>query len=571
MKIVIAKTAGFCMGVRRAVDMVLDASRLFQKPIYTYGPLIHNSQALKMLEEKNIQSITDVDQKSSGIVLIRAHGVPFEKEKALKKANFKVIDATCPRVKSVQNIIRKYSDKNYSIIIVGDDNHPEVIGLKGYAKADVHTISSLKELEALALFEKAVVVAQTTQNLEVYEKIKKWCELNTSHYKVFDTICHSTKKRQKEVQSLAENNDAIVVVGGEKSGNTKRLFQIAYSNCKIVIHIEEAQQLDCKKLSLANSIAITAGASTPNWIIADVHKKIQNYFQKKNSIKAFVFFVRDFLLKTNIMAAAGAGSLTYAVCVFQKTSQNIYHAMIAMTYVLSMQILNNLFAIRSDKYNRPERAQFYKKNQIYLWFFVVLSGVFGLYLSSLMSLLSFFVLLLISLLGLSYNLKIIPEMISDLFSKGKIKKIKDIPGSKTILITLAWGVVTSLLPALSNQTSLMLFLISFVFACGLVFARTIFFDILAVQGDRITGKETLPIIFGEKISFQIIKYVLISIFCVILFVVTKDIVIVKTILPVFIPLIMLFIIWFYKKARFSSEVEFIIESLFIVTGFLCAL
>jgi len=146
MRIVVAKTAGFCMGVRRAVDMVLDASNLSSDPIFTYGPLIHNPQVLKMLEEKKVFRIDDIPEKGTGIVLIRAHGVPPEDEKALKDAGFTVMNATCPRVISVQVIIHKYAKKGYSTIIIGDEKHPEVVGLLGYAKEKGHTITTMEQL-----------------------------------------------------------------------------------------------------------------------------------------------------------------------------------------------------------------------------------------------------------------------------------------------------------------------------------------------------------------------------------------------------------------------------------------
>ena len=249
MKIVVAKTAGFCMGVRRAVDMVLDASNLSQEPIYTYGPLIHNPQVLTMLEEKKIFRIDKIPEKGSGIVLIRAHGVPPEDEKALKHAGFTVINATCPRVVRVQVIINKYAQKGYSTIIIGDEKHPEVVGLLGYAKGKGHAITSMEQLCSLPKFEAVVVVAQTTQDTALYDEIKEWCKTNAPHYKIFDTICGSTEKRQAEIRKLARENDAVIVVGGMQSGNTKRLAQIASGTGKLVTHIEDVSQIDYAKLS----------------------------------------------------------------------------------------------------------------------------------------------------------------------------------------------------------------------------------------------------------------------------------------------------------------------------------
>jgi len=564
MKIVIAKTAGFCMGVRRAVDMVLDASTRYQEQIFTYGPLIHNPQVLQMLQEKKIFGIEKIPEKGSGIVLIRAHGVPPEDQVALKNAGFTVINATCPRVVRVQVIINRYAKKGYATIIVGDKNHPEVIGLLGYAKGKGHTVTSMKELFSLPRFENAIVVAQTTQNVSFYDEIKAWCQVHEPHYRICDTICGSTEKRQAEIRNLAEENDAIIVVGGKESGNTRRLAEIAAGTGKPALHIEDASEINYEILSKAKSIALTAGASTPNWIITDTYRKIENNLQKKHAVKAALYFFRDFLLKTNILASVGAGSLTYACSRLQGNDRNLHHALIAMLYVLSMQIMNNLFAIRSDRYNHPKRALFYKENQLYLWTLAVLSGGAGLYLSFLSGVVSFVLLLIMSFLGLSYNLKIIPMSVR----KGKIARIKDIPGSKTILIVIAWGTVTCLLPAVVNHGNLLSVVVVFLFATGLVFARTVFFDILAIQGDRITGKETLPILLGEKQSFAIIKYTLIFEIGLIIIANLVDLLVNSAFFLAFIPFCMVLLVRFFEKDRLVSgeHREFIIEFLLITTG-----
>ena len=556
------------MGVRRAVDMVLDASTRYQEPIFTYGPLIHNPQVLQMLEEKKIFRIEKIPEKGSGIVLIRAHGVPPEDQAALKNAGFTVINATCPRVLRVQVIINRYAKKGYATIIAGDKDHPEVIGLLGYARKKGYAVDSMEALFSLPRFENAIVVAQTTQNISFYKGVKAWCQAHAPHYRIFDTICGSTGKRQSEIRMLAEENDAVIVVGGKESGNTRRLAEIAAETGKPTVHVEDASEINYETLSRAKSIALTAGASTPNWIITDTYRKIENSLQKRHALKAGLYFFRDFLLKTNILASAGAGSLTYACSRLQGNDRNFHHALIAMLYVLSMQIMNNLFAIRSDRYNHPKRALFYKENHAYLWILAILSGGAGLYLSFLSGPVSFVLLLIMSLLGLSYNLKIIPISAK----KGKIASIKDIPGSKTILIVIAWGTVTCLLPAVVDHGNLLSVAVVFLLATGLVFGRTAFFDILAIQGDRITGKETLPILIGEKQSFNIIKYTLVFEIGLIIAAISVDLLVNKAFFLAFIPFCMFLLIRFFEKDRLVSgeHREFIIEFLLIATGLLSA-
>lgn len=553
------------MGVRRAVDMVLDASNISDEPIHTYGPLIHNPQVLKMLEEKGIYKITAIPEKGSGIVLIRAHGVPPEDEKALEAAGFTVINATCPRVVRVQVIINKYAKKGYSTIIIGDEKHPEVVGLLGYAQGRGHAVKSMEAFCELPRFEKAVVVAQTTQNTAFWDKIKAWSDIHAPEYKMFNTICGSTEKRQTEIREMAQVNDAVIVVGGKESGNTRRLAQIASDTGKPAVHIEDVNEIDFDQLSSPKSIAITAGASTPNWIINETCQKVQAQLQKKHPGKAFLLLVRDFLIKTNLMAAAGAGFLAYACSILQGADNGVDHAFIAMFYVLSMQIMNNIFTIKPDHYNHPERALFYRENRSFLWVLAGVSGALGLYLSAMSGVVPFCILLVISLMGLSYNLKIIPMFTA---STGQMKRIRDFPGSKTILIVLAWGTVTCLLPAMTCQTCGWQVVPVFLFATGLVFARTAFFDILAIQGDRITGRETLPTLLGDKTSFKIIKYVLIADIGIILVASSAGILAQNAFLLAFAPAIMLLLIRLFEKDKLISGVhrEFIVELSFIAAG-----
>lgn len=570
MKITVAKTAGFCMGVRRAVDMVLDAANESEGPIFTYGPLIHNPQVLEMLETKGISKIETIPEKGDGIVLVRAHGVPPQDEEALKRAGFTVINATCPRVTRVQVIINRYAKKGFHTIIIGDKKHPEVVGLLGYAKGRGVTVTSMEQLRELPGFDEAVVVAQTTQNTAFYDEIKAWCRKHQPHYKLFDTICGSTERRQSEVRDLARSHDAVIVVGGKQSGNTKRLAQVAKETQTPATHIEDISEIDFKELAGARSIAITAGASTPNWIITDTCAQVARNLQHQKPLTGFLAQARDFLLKTNLFLALGAGSLTYACSVLQDLSQVLVHSAVAMLYVLSMQVLNNLFTIKSDTYNHPDRAAFYKRYKAFLAILAASSGLAGLYLVSTVGIASFCILLVMSLLGLAYNLKIIPKG----FGKRRIARIKDVPGSKTVLITMAWGIVTSILPAVANAGSPLPVAAAFFYATGLVFARTAFFDILAIQGDRIAGKETLPILLGEKKSFVLIRYVLAGACCLPPAVAgMTGLAASPGIALALVPLYMLMLIRFYEKGKLLSGVqyEFLIESSFLLVGVLAAM
>jgi 4-hydroxy-3-methylbut-2-enyl diphosphate reductase len=570
MKISIAKTAGFCMGVRRAVDMVLDAANTSDTPIYTYGPLIHNPQVLEMLEIKGISRLDAIPEIGEGMVLIRAHGVPPEDEAALKSAGFTVINATCPRVVRVQVIIDKFAKKGHATIIVGDENHPEVVGLMGYARGNGHAVTTMDQLKALPPFDNAVVVAQTTQNTALYDHVKAFCASHRPHYEVFDTICGSTERRQQEVRQLAATHDAVIVVGGRESGNTRRLAQVAAETRAVASHIESVSEIDFTALSQVKSIAITAGASTPNWVITDTCSQVARHLQKQRPVAGFVSDIQDGLLKTNILLALGAGSLTYACSVIQQLPRTWIHAAVAMLYVFSMQVLNNIFAIKSDTYNHPARAGFYRRYRPVLAVMAMVSGAAGLYLAYTTGVMSFFILLIMSLLGLSYNLKIIPDTWS---GKHRLRRIKDIPGSKTLLITMAWGIVTSILPAVDARVAPVWLTVAFLYATGLVFSRTAFFDIAAIQGDRIAGRETLPIILGEKKTFVLIRWVLAAIMVMLAGAGLTGLPLTLSVPMALVPGLMLVFIYLFEKKTWSSriQIEFLMESSFLLTGVLAAL
>lgn len=563
------------MGVRRAVEMVLDVPGKHGTPIFTYGPLIHNPQVLNLLKEKGISVINDIPlqtdgediSETRGTVLIRAHGVPPQIKENLKKAGFTVIDATCPRVIKVQTIIKKHAGKGYETIIIGDGDHPEVIGLLGYAGKKGHVAGSLEDLESLPAFENAIIVAQTTQNTLFFEAVKKWVSRHFPRYKIFDTICDSTEKRQAEVKQLAESVDALIVVGGHNSGNTQRLAEIAKQAGKTSFHIETESELDMESLRSARHIGITAGASTPSWIIKRIYRTLETLplTHKNQAWRRVLFMIQRFLLLTNLYVSFGAGCLCYACSKLHGISNYYAYVLLAMLYIQSMHIFNNLTGTEADHYNDPDRALFYNTHKTFLAVLAFAAGAAGLIKACTMGLFPFLILLVMSLMGLSYNLRLIPAGII----RGKCSRIRDIPGSKTVLIAMAWGIVTSVFPALSvsgeiNLTTVLVFL----WAAGMAFVRTAFFDILDMQGDRIVGKDTIPILLGEKRTALLLKSLLIAI-VLILFLssavgFTSELGVALALCPIF----LYFIIIAHERGYMlpGMRLEFLVETHFVLSG-----
>jgi 4-hydroxy-3-methylbut-2-enyl diphosphate reductase len=565
MKIEIAKTAGFCMGVRRAVELALEAPGKQADPIYTYGPLIHNPQVLALFAGKGISVLEAIPEQGRGTVIVRAHGVPPKDKQRLEDAGFRVVDATCPRVIRVQTIIRVHSRKGYASIIVGDRDHPEIVGLVGYAGAAGFVVSSMAELEALPVFDKAIIVAQTTQNKQFYDQVKSWAAKTHLHYQTFDTICDSTAKRQAEVEQLAERVDTVVVVGGRQSGNTQRLAEIAAKTGKPAYHVETEAELETCCLEAVDRVGVTAGASTPNWIIKRVYRELERLPAKKQAgVSRFYYSLIQSLLLTNVYVAVGAGCLCFACTRLLGIAPAGAPVAVAMLYVLSMHLLNHLTGMAEDEYNDPERARFYDRYRLLLSLLAIAAGGFGIISASAMGGAAFAILLVMSLLGLSYNLYLIPAQLGM-----KFRRLKDIPGSKTILIAAAWGVVTVLLPGLTSKGALTASVFSvFVWATGLVFARTAFFDLLDVQGDRIMGKETLPILLGDRKTFVLLKGILTA--CMLLAATVAAVGLVSG-LGFFLtlcPAAMLILVGAYEKGRMlpGMRLEFLVESLFLLSG-----
>ncbi len=276
MKIKLAKHAGFCFGVKRAVNLALSTvQKNGHKNIYTLGPLIHNPQVIQELEGKGIRNVAPDARVKSGIVLVCSHGMHPDILAGLRCKKIKVVDATCPFVKKIENIVLKLKKEKIPIIIVGDKDHPEVKAITGYAGRLSRVIESADEARRLPRFRKIGVVAQTTQSEEKFALICRILKAKADEARIFNTICDATKKRQQEALKVARQVEKIVVVGGYNSANTKRLVNLCRELGKPTLHIEEAGELPGRFFHGVNKVGVLAGASTPDWIINEVIAKIK--------------------------------------------------------------------------------------------------------------------------------------------------------------------------------------------------------------------------------------------------------------------------------------------------------
>jgi len=272
MNVILAKSAGFCWGVKRAVEQARNLAR--NKAVRTDGPLIHNTEMLKKLEKENIIESENFTEVGDSIILIRAHGIPPERYKLLKSFNLQLEDATCPYVYKIQLTIEKYAKEDYEILIYGDKGHAEVVGLMGFAQSRGHVIKTKEDIIKLNSFDKVCLVSQSTQNYDQFLKIAELTKNKFNIVAVEDTICSATKDRQSDLLNLTKEVEAMVVVGGKQSANTIQLVKLAE---KLIptFHIQNQYEIDEEILKQYKTVGMTAGASTPDFIIEKVKERLE--------------------------------------------------------------------------------------------------------------------------------------------------------------------------------------------------------------------------------------------------------------------------------------------------------
>ena len=284
MEVRLAKTAGFCFGVKRAVATVYEqVEKNVGKSIYTFGPIIHNDEVVKDLKSKGVEvlhTIEDLKQLEDGIVIIRSHGVSKEIYDILEERGVTCVDATCPFVKKIHNIVRDESKAGKDIIIIGDSKHPEVQGIQGWAGENVTIIKT--EEEAKAYFSEEgkslCIVAQTTFNYNKFQYLVEIIQKKNYNISVLNTICSATKERQKVAESIAKEVEAMIVIGDKHSSNSQKLFEICGNACENTYFIQTFEDLDMNQLKSVNTVGITAGASTPKNIIEEVQNNVRINF-----------------------------------------------------------------------------------------------------------------------------------------------------------------------------------------------------------------------------------------------------------------------------------------------------
>ncbi len=283
MKVIVAKTAGFCFGVERAVEKVYEQIRQGGGPIYTLGPIIHNEEVVRDLEEKGVRVIHSEEELAGlteGTVIIRSHGVGPQVYEQLRRQGLETVDATCPFVKKIHRIAAEQNRQGRRLIIIGDRNHPEVQGIRGWGDARTLVIGTMEEAEALEPDpgQKVCVVSQTTFNYNKFKELVEKISEKGYDILVLNTICNAAQERQVGAERIASQVDAMIVIGGKNSSNTRKLYEICRKECKNTYYIQTVGDLDPESVNSVRCVGITAGASTPKKIIEEVHTNVRIKF-----------------------------------------------------------------------------------------------------------------------------------------------------------------------------------------------------------------------------------------------------------------------------------------------------
>ena len=282
MKVELAKSAGFCFGVEKAVNTVYEEVKKGNDIVYTLGPIIHNEEVVKNMKKRGVEAvkIEDLASLPKGTVIIRSHGVSREIFNFVKRSGHRVVDATCPFVKKIHAIVSVQSGKGKTVVIIGNPEHPEVMGIRGWGDENTYAVENIEQFINLELKkdEEIIIVAQTTFNHKKFQEIIDKISILGYDVRCFNTICNATQERQAEAKKIASNVDAMIVIGDKKSSNTGKLVEICQEECKNTVFIQTLEDLDYGALLSVDSVGITAGASTPKHIIEEVQNIVRSKF-----------------------------------------------------------------------------------------------------------------------------------------------------------------------------------------------------------------------------------------------------------------------------------------------------
>lgn len=509
MKVIVAKTAGFCWGVKRAMDAVLEASvHSGSHKVQTLGPLIHNPQALALIENRGVSVVTEPEHVQGGTVVIRAHGIPIQSLRGLKErqnqGELNIVNATCPEVAKVHNKIKKWSPKGYFTIILGSKGHPESIAHRSFAENGSIILSTMDEARQLTSKElsKCLIVAQTTYTVKDFQEISSFIESQATDCIVENTICEDTWMRQDEAESLSKRVDYVIVVGGRESSNTKHLAELAQRYGKPVQYVETAQEIDLSQFSGSETVGILAGASTPTWLVDEV----VDYLEETNDSlsKLVKKLSRAFL--TPLIWSTSVASASLGASQILNYPNDFFIASSVGFFIFSMYLSAPYLEPLGLGVKGPANAKFLEINRYLLLNVSMISALISLILSRQVGPSYFLCTLLAFAISLGYRIGLNTPQTKSL-------SLRSIPGSKDLFVPLSIAFLMITAPNFENvRTQEVQHYLIFLIIFTLALARTFIYDLRDMQKDQVLGKETLPIALGKTRSLWSIS--LLITFCI---------------------------------------------------------
>ncbi|CCG56544.1 hydroxymethylbutenyl pyrophosphate reductase [Brachyspira pilosicoli WesB] len=495
MKVEIGKFAGFCDGVKYAVEKTFSQASKSNEEIYVDGHLIHNPQTLDMLEKTGVKTYEDTEDDMSVLddktVIIRAHGISPERREALSNHAKKIVNLTCKYVAKIQALVKKHSSLGYRVIVIGNPTHPEIIGVCGFAQ-DVYVVYKDEDIEKLPEDDKkTLIVAQTTLQKETFNKFVSQIQdkYKNSELIIKNTICEATEQRQNEILDIAKRNDVVLVIGGSESSNTRNLYKIA-SSIKPSFYVEFKEDLEKIDLTPYKNVGIMAGASTPDWLIEDIAQTIKDNYS--SSFYRGINKVFDFLNYGYIFFSFGAFLMSYAIYdILNKPFQYRIGVIVALYYLFMS--LGNGYSNYTIKISDKRRYLFYQKYKPAFLTIIVVSALIMFYLAYNVDIGILMLTILSTLLGTAYNISFEKN---DRFNHSFFFRLfKKLVPFKAIIISIA---VTTLLNGsilLLNRNILKENTLSYLFSVSIVFIfmfiRQALIEIKFSQSDKIAGAVTL--------------------------------------------------------------------------------
>ncbi|MCK4504708.1 MAG: 4-hydroxy-3-methylbut-2-enyl diphosphate reductase [Candidatus Aegiribacteria sp.] len=494
MSVITARTAGFCWGVRRAVDLVLAELKKGNGPYAVYGELVHNPQVLEALEDKGVGICSDPEEMRKGTLFLRTHGITVEEKKMVSSLPLHLKDLTCPRVSRALMIARKKSEEGYDVLILGDPAHQEVISILSYGGSSARVISGPIDVGSLPELSKPFLLSQTTQNTQTYEETKKALLNRFPNLEYAYTICESTGMRQKELRDLCCEVDCVVVVGGRNSANTARLAEIALEEGLPAYIVETHEELDAELLARYDAILLTAGASTPSWSIRKVREQlleIQGNRLRSGKFRELLqalvfgnFHILPITFATGIASSIILGGIGW------------FKPVIAAS--LFLFAVHTVTSVLESGYSRPSglrRQEFIRKHRIFLTICALTAFAVSLGISLFLNPVWPCVLGLMLVAFLFYSIPLIRKTYP-------FRGLRAVPGSRDLMFAGAWSFLLALLPGFISAGST-------INPGSVLWAGTLFFlflgrcllaDLVDMQGDALMGIDTIPIHAGREKS-----------------------------------------------------------------------